>query len=348
VNRPQAEIVPGCDDWSFVPINVLTRPAARAVSPVKPDFPDEADESPDGNADRRDDQDDGGQANRPGNAEAETRNREEYYTDLRTAVSTEESTTVQRITAEEKAAAKKWDKQTEESRWMWTEYQRRWPPSEHTPVDRATDSSAAWVGNRNRSLDSADNSRVEAACDRIADRERERITPAMRALESQDPDRHLIGFEDCLKGRDRIKEKVFDKMKEFADFSPEEAIASISDTIRYTFEYHEARYTQGVWADIGHLKEQGFELHKLWNAWSDDKYKGANSKWIEPDTGQRFEVQFHTRISYEAKQLTHDAYEKLRTHQADKFEQIVLEAFEKKVAAEVPVPPGAADIPDYP
>ena len=48
--------------------------------------------------------DDDGQAVRPGNAEAETRNREEYYTDLRTAVSTEESTTVQRITAEEKAA----------------------------------------------------------------------------------------------------------------------------------------------------------------------------------------------------------------------------------------------------
>ena len=93
-----------------------------------PELPDEADESPDGNADRRDDQDDDGQAVRPGNAEAETRNREEYYTDLRTAVSTEESTTVQRITAEEKAAAKKWDKQTEESRWMWTEYQRRWPP----------------------------------------------------------------------------------------------------------------------------------------------------------------------------------------------------------------------------
>jgi hypothetical protein len=82
---------------------------------VEPDLPDEADESPDGNADRRDDQDDGGQAVRPGNAGAETRDREEYYVDLRTAVSTEESTTVQRITAEEKAAAKKWDKQTEGS-----------------------------------------------------------------------------------------------------------------------------------------------------------------------------------------------------------------------------------------
>ena len=67
----------------------------------------------------------GGQATRPGNAEAETRNREEYYADLRTAVSTEESTTVRRITAEEQAAAEKWGKQTEESRWMWTEYQRQ-------------------------------------------------------------------------------------------------------------------------------------------------------------------------------------------------------------------------------
>jgi hypothetical protein len=69
-------------------------------------LPDEADESPDGNADRKDDQSDGGgQANRPGNADAEPRNREDYYTDLRVAVSREESTTVQRITAEEKAAA---------------------------------------------------------------------------------------------------------------------------------------------------------------------------------------------------------------------------------------------------
>ena len=34
--------------------------------------------------------------------------------------------------------------------------------------------------------------------------------------------------------------------------------------------------------------------------------------------------------------------------QADKFEQMVLEAFQRKVTADVPVPPGAADIPDYP
>ena len=88
-------------------------------------------------------------------------------------------------------------------------------------------------------------------------------------------------------------------------------------------------------------------MHTLKNSWSDDQYKGINSQWIEPDTGQRFEVQFHTRISFEAKQLTHPAYERLRTKQADVFEELVLEAFQKKVTADVSVPPGAADIPDY-
>jgi hypothetical protein len=169
----------------------------------------------------------------------------------------------------------------------------------------------------------------------------------MRAIESQDPDRHLIGFEHRLKGRDRIKDKVCRGMRNFGR-SPEQAISRVPDAIRFTFGYREARYTQGVWADIGRLKNEGFELHNLWNAWSKDQYKGINSQWIDPESGQRFEVQFHTRISFEAKQLTHPAYERLRTRQPDKFEQMVLEAFQKKVSADVPVPPGASDIPDYP
>ena len=163
-----------------------------------PGLPDEADESPDGNADRRDDEGGGGQSIRPGSTDAEPRNREEYYADLRTAVSTEESTTVRRITAEEQAAAKKWGKSIGESRWIWTEYQRRWPCEERTPVERPDDAPGSWRGEGNRNLKPEANGRVEAACDQIADREREKISPAMRAIERQDPDRHLIGFEHRL------------------------------------------------------------------------------------------------------------------------------------------------------
>ena len=283
-------------------------------------MPDEADESPDGHTDRRDDQSVSRQANRPGAAEAETRNRQHYYADLRRAVSAEESATTGRIAATEQAAAKKWGKSVEESRWMWTEYQRRWPSEERTPVKRPDDAPGSWRGEGNRSLKPEANGRVEAACDQIADREREKISPAMRAIESQDSDRHLIGFEHRLKGRDRIKDKVCRGIRNFGR-TPEQAVSRVPDAIRYTFEYREARYTQGVWADIGRLKEEGFQLHSLRNAWSKDQYKGINSQWIDPESRQRFEVQFHTRISFEAKQLTHPAYERLRTRQPDKFER---------------------------
>ena len=311
------------------------------------DLPEEADVPPEGHADRRDDQTGGGRTARPGRTEAETRSHEECYNDLRIADAKQQSVAAQRITAEEQAAADTWNGNVTESRWLWAEYQRRWPPEERRPVDTSNDPPGSWRGDGDRFLKVADNSRVEAACDLIADRERERITPALRAIESQDPDRHLIGFDDRRKGSDRIKDKVSRMMKELS-FSLDEAIGYLPDAIRYTFEYRESRYTQGVWADITRLKDQGFELDKIKNTWSGEQYKGINSQWIEPDSGQRFEVQFHTRISFEAKQLTHNAYERLRTKQADAFEELVLEAFQKKVAEDVPVPPGAADIPDYP
>jgi hypothetical protein len=290
---------------------------------VGADLPEEADVPPDGH-----------RAAPPRGPEAETRTRHECYDDLRVAVSTEKSATAQRIAAEEQEASDKWNECVTESRWLWSEYQRKWPPEDRPAAGGSGD-------------DPEVSGRVEAACDRIADLERDKITPAMRAIESQDPDRHLVGFDDRLKDPDRIKEKVYDKMDEYG-FSSDEAVSNISDTIRYTFQYREIYYTQGVWADVGHLKDKGFELHKLKNDWSGEEYKGINSQWVDLDSGQRFEVQFHTRISFEAKQLTHQAYERLRTHQADKFEELVLEAFQKKVAADVPIPPGAVDIPDYP
>jgi hypothetical protein len=314
---------------------------------VGADRPDDGEMPPDEHPDRPPDQSNNDSRSAgSGDAEVEPRSRQEYYADLRGAVSAEESAAARRTSAEEQAAAEKWDEKAADSRWMWGEYQRKWPPEERPPVDRSDDPPGSWHGDRNRLLGSDDNGRVEIECGRIVEREQEKISPALRAIESQDPDRNLIGFEHRLKGSDRIKEKVYDKMEEL-DRSPEQAVALVPDAIRYTFEYRESRYTQGVWSDIGRLKEQGFELKIMRNSWSNDQYKGINSQWSEPETGQLFEVQFHTRISFEAKQLTHGAYERIRTHQADKFELMVLEAFQQKVTAEVPTPPGATDIPDY-
>src|ERR1700737_512273 len=93
------------------------------------DRPDDADLPPDGHADRRDDQaDGGGRAGRSGGVQAETRHRQEYYADLRVAVSAEESATAQRAAAREQAAAEKWGETAKESRGMGAGDQRRGPP----------------------------------------------------------------------------------------------------------------------------------------------------------------------------------------------------------------------------
>jgi hypothetical protein len=302
---------------------------------------------PDEHPDRPPDRNENG--NRPGGsggAAAETRSYEEYYVQLSAAAAAEKIVAARATSAEERAAAEKWDEQSGDSREMWGEYLQKWPPEERPQPSRVDDPPDSWRGDGNRYLKPDANAQVEAACDRIVSLERAKISPAMLAVESQDPDRRLVGFDHRLKYSDRIKEKVCDKIDE-QGFSPVEALSKVSDAIRFTLEYRESRYTQGVLTDIGRLRDQGFKLETLKNSWSEDQYKGINSQWTDPETGQRFEVQFHTRISFEAKQLTHKAYERLRTHQAGKFEELALEAFQKKVTAEVPVPPGATDIPDY-
>jgi hypothetical protein len=309
-----------------VAVGHLAAGVDKRGDPVGADHPGDADLPADEHSDR--------QAAQPGNTLAETRSRQEYYVELRMTVSREQSAAARQVAAQEQAATEKWQQAKAESRGIWAEFQRKCPPAERAP-------------DGSRRLDPADDRRIDAECDRIGHREEERISPALRAIESQDPDRHLVGFDFRLKDPDRIKEKVYGTIKDFGR-SPEQAVSLVPDTIRYTLQYRETRYTEGVLTDIERLKDEGFELHKLKNSWDHEQYRGINSQWIEPDTGQRFEVQFHTRISFEAKQLTHDAYKLLRTHQADKFEQMVLEAFQAKVTAEVPIPPGAIDIPDYP
>ena len=305
------------------------------------DRPDDADVPADNSGDRTSAAANDGE--QPGVSHVETRYREEYYY-ARTQVAQEERATTG--ARQEAPASDTWTETKNLARWMWGEYHRRWPPEERPPVDRSTDPPGSWRSDSNRYLDSSTNARIEAECDRIVEREQEKISPAMRDTENQDPTRHLIGFEHRRKSRDSIKEKVHDNLNEYS-LSLDEAVSFIPDAIRYTFQYEAVRYTQDVHADIARLKGQGFTLDKLKNSWSDDQYKGINSQWIESDTGQRFEVQFHTRISLEAKQLTHDAYARLRTLQTDKFEEMVLEAFQKKVSSEVSIPPGAAEIPDY-
>jgi hypothetical protein len=182
---------------------------------------------------------------------------------------------------------------------------------------------------------------------RVQEIEEKTVTPAMRRIEAADPNRTLTGLEHRLKGKDRLTEKVASQMLSNAELSADQALANVKDAIRYTFTYSEAHYTEGVRADVGRMKER-FDLVDLRNSWPGEEYKGINSRWRVPENNQLFEVQFHTRASFEAKQLTHVAYEKIRDPATSKGEREKLQDFQRQVSVDIPVPADVSDIPDYP
>ena len=49
---------------------------------------------------------------------------------------------------------------------------------------------------------------------RVQEIEEKTVTPAMRRIEAEDPDRRLVGLENRLKGKDRLSEKVTEAMTE--------------------------------------------------------------------------------------------------------------------------------------
>ena len=184
---------------------------------------------------------------------------------------------------------------------------------------------------------------IDQGCARVQEIEEKTVTPAMRRIEAEDPGRHLVGLEHRLKGRERIEEKVTHDVQK-KGISAEQAFADMKDAIRFTFQYAEDKYTTGVQTDAQRLKDAGIEFVDSRNTWSSEQYKGINSWWREDDSGQLFEIQFHTQASFDAKQETHGAYERLRTLPEDSGEVRDLRAYQREVNAKIPIPPGAPDI----
>lgn len=187
---------------------------------------------------------------------------------------------------------------------------------------------------------------IDQGCARVREVEENVTTPAMRRIESEDPTRHLAGLDHRLKGESRLTEKVTEAMEE-RGWSAAQAFGLVKDAIRYTFQYSEEGYARGVKADCERLQANGFDPVDRKNTWEDADYKGVNSRWRDPETSQIFEVQFHTEASFEAKQETHAAYERLRGHPEDENEVRRLRAYQREITAGIPVPPGAPDIPSY-
>jgi hypothetical protein len=239
-----------------------------------------------------------------------------------------------------------WAEAVTELRAEWEKHEQRFP--ERSRLTPTAQLDGGWLADGDRRLTPEQNTDASKACEDIRAEGKEVILPALQRVEAADPDRRLAGLEHMLKGEDRLKEKIAERLRYDPEWPSEQAAKEVPDAVRFTLEYSDDRYTDGVDTDVDRLKAEGFELIKLKNLWAKDQYKGANSQWRVPETGQRFEVQFHTPTSLEAKELTHKAYERLRNPATSADEEVHLEDYQRRVNEQVPLPPRVFEIKDYP
>jgi hypothetical protein len=237
-----------------------------------------------------------------------------------------------------------WAEAMPEFQATWEEHVRRYPHPERSRP--AVHDDGSWSADGDRKLSPEQNAEVDRYTARFHEIGKNVIVPALRNVEAEDSCRHLVGLQHCFKDADRLKEKVADRLRSKPGRTPGQALEMIPDTVRFTLQYDNNSYTAGVRKDIERLEARGFVQLESRGTWTSDQYKGINSRWEEPESRQSFEVQFHTRISYEAKELTHKAYERIRST-AEDHERTELKDFQRKVCATIPVPPGATEIEDY-
>jgi hypothetical protein len=175
------------------------------------------------------------------------------------------------------------------------------------------------------------------------------LTPAMRRIEAQLEHGELVPDteEFAIKRPDRFKLKLAERISLQPGESADALASRIHDGIRYTFEYDDQDYTIGTEETEAALSRHGYELITRKPSWDSPDYKGVNSQWRDPDSGLLFEVQLHTYASWSAKQKTHLAYERLADPSTGPKEREQLDAYQKEIAASVPVPTGALEISYY-
>jgi hypothetical protein len=255
---------------------------------------------------------------------------------------------------EEVGAPTPWGEAVSELQSTWQMLKEKYSyheQAEPTPQAEGGADNGSWHGRGGRTLDADQNAEIDLGYSRIREVGENAILPGILRVAAEDPNCALAGFDHRIKGLDRLKEKVADLLEPPSKLTAAGALSLIVDVVRFTYTHPEAGYTNGVLADVERLKAQGFEFDKLKNTWDSQQYKGTNTQWLEPRSGVRFEVQFHTSASLEAKELTHEAYERIRsiTEQTPETEResAELEAFQSEVNARVPIPPDAHSIEDY-
>jgi hypothetical protein len=175
------------------------------------------------------------------------------------------------------------------------------------------------------------------------------LTPAMRRIEAQLEHGKLAPDTEkyALKSLDRFKEKLAKLIERYPGQDPESLTMQIHDGIRYTFLSDTDNYVLGLRELTSRLQESSYEPMFQVNNWGDDEYKGVNTRWRDPSSGLIFEVQIHTPEGLQAKEQTHDSYERINDIRTPVAEVERLRRYQMLISEQIARPPDWNSIANY-
>ncbi len=195
-------------------------------------------------------------------------------------------------------------------------------------------------------LSKAANTKVNDLIARAKSAEVDISVKVQRAID-ETPTGRPEGWGQRLKSEDSLKRKVASELLNEPNIDL--VLGQINDSVRYTMVLPEASYTVGVQKGMERLAALGFEkVGALKNFWQrnafNGRYRGINTTWREPRTGQLFEFQFHTAESLAAKEFEHPWYELQRTPNKHPLEVEFAKEQALLIFGEVRFPAGAVMI----
>jgi len=171
----------------------------------------------------------------------------------------------------------------------------------------------------------------------------------------------MAGLENTFKTVQSLTRKLSKELKVSAKiltglgYSFDQAIeksgrrqaARNNDALRYTYIFPFENYVFGFKRTIERLRQKNYEIpeNRIWNAWKnigtdfDKGYRGINITVISSEK-QKFEIQFHTRESYELKTETYPLYEILRSGKISSKLKVEIPEKIIRLAQKVKIPKG--------
>jgi hypothetical protein len=157
----------------------------------------------------------------------------------------------------------------------------------------------------------------------------------------------LEGLEFKLKEEDSLKEKLEKECLKH-EISPQKALSTMNDLNRYTYIDTEDNLLSNTNYVLKSFEQKGYTVARVKNSLVDVNadYRGINTVLISPN-GRKFELQFHTKASFDVKMSNHKLYEEQRKPGTTEKRYLELKKEMNIAAKAIPTPAGIGNLKSF-